>query len=76
MVMDRTTIGRAVRPLERDKLVAIGAGEDERTRVVTLTAAGKAKAKSAIARWREAQKEFEAAYGRLMPRSCEQTSPG
>ena len=28
MVMDRTTLGRAVQPLERDKLLAIAADED------------------------------------------------
>src|ERR1700736_2974753 len=31
MVMDRTTMTRAVQPLARDKLVAIAPGEDERT---------------------------------------------
>src|SRR5437870_3246305 len=31
MVMDRTTMGRALRPLDRDKLVAIGPGRDGRT---------------------------------------------
>jgi DNA-binding MarR family transcriptional regulator len=63
IVLDRTAMGRALRPLERDKLVKIDTGRDERTRVVALTAAGKAKAKSATARWREAQKQFEAVYG-------------
>jgi DNA-binding MarR family transcriptional regulator len=63
IVLDRTAMGRALRPLERDNLIAIEPGQDERTRVVTLTPAGKKKAKSAIARWREAQKAFEAAYG-------------
>jgi DNA-binding MarR family transcriptional regulator len=63
IVLDRTATGRALRPLERDKLVVIAPGGDERTRVATLTPAGKAKAKSAIARWRVAQKAFEAAYG-------------
>src|SRR5689334_22764000 len=37
IVMDRTAMGRALRPLERDGLIAIAAGRDERTRVVTLT---------------------------------------
>ena len=32
MVMDRTTLGRAIRPLERDRLLSIGAGDDGRTR--------------------------------------------
>jgi DNA-binding MarR family transcriptional regulator len=63
MVMDRTTLGRAVRPLERDKLLTIEAGEDGRVRRLKLTAAGLTKVKAAAAQWREAQKEFELAYG-------------
>ena len=63
MVMDRTTTTRAVRPLARDKLVAIAPGEDERTRMVRLTPAGEKRAKTAAAAWRAAQKEFEARYG-------------
>jgi len=63
MVMDRTTLGRAVRPLERDRLLAIGAGDDGRTRSLKLTPAGQARLKAAAAKWREAQKEFELAYG-------------
>jgi DNA-binding MarR family transcriptional regulator len=63
MVMDRTTLGRAVRPLQRDKLLTIGAGDDGRTRRLQLTAAGQAKVKAAAARWREAQKTFELAFG-------------
>jgi DNA-binding MarR family transcriptional regulator len=63
MVMDRTTTTRAVRPLARDKLVAIAPGEDERTRMVRITPAGEKRAKAAAARWREAQTEFEAGYG-------------
>jgi DNA-binding MarR family transcriptional regulator len=63
MVMDRTTTTRAVRPLARDKLVAIAPGEDERTRMVRITPAGEKRAKAAAARWRAAQKEFEAGYG-------------
>jgi DNA-binding MarR family transcriptional regulator len=63
MVMDRTTLGRAVRPLERDRLLSIGAGDDGRTRSLRLTAAGEARLKAAAVKWRAAQKEFEAAYG-------------
>ena len=63
MVMDRTTLTRAVRPLARDKLVAIAPGEDERTRMVRITPAGEKRARAAAARWREAQKAFEAGYG-------------
>ncbi len=63
MVMDRTTTTRALRPLARDKLVAIAPGEDERTRMVRLTPAGEKRAKVAAAAWRAAQKEFDARYG-------------
>jgi DNA-binding MarR family transcriptional regulator len=63
MVMDRTTTTRAVQPLARDKLVAIAPGEDERTRMVRITPAGEKRTRAATARWREAQKEFEAGYG-------------
>src|SRR5215467_13212697 len=63
MVMDRTTLGRAIRPLQRDRLLTIGAGEDGRTRSLRLTAKGEARLKAAAPKWREAQKEFETAFG-------------
>jgi DNA-binding MarR family transcriptional regulator len=63
MVMDRTTLGRAVRPLERDNLLTIGAGDDGRTRRLKLTPAGQARLKTAMVKWREAQKEFELSFG-------------
>ncbi len=63
MVMERTALGRALHPLERDRLVAVGAGSDARTRNVSLTPHGQAKLKSAMVIWRRAQKEFESAYG-------------
>jgi DNA-binding MarR family transcriptional regulator len=64
MAMDRTTLGRAIRPLQREKLLAVGAdADDKRARVIKLTVAGETRLKAASARWKEAQKEFEAAYG-------------
>jgi DNA-binding MarR family transcriptional regulator len=63
MVMDRTTLGRAIRPLERDKLLTIRAGEDGRTRSLRLTASGEARLKAAAAKWREAQRKFEMTFG-------------
>ena len=63
MVMDRTALGRAIGPLERDRLLTVAAGSDARTRNVALTAAGEARLKAAAVRWRRAQKEFESAYG-------------
>jgi DNA-binding MarR family transcriptional regulator len=63
MVMDRTTLGRAVRPLQRDKLLTIGAGDDGRTRRLKLTTTGQAKLKAAAMQWRDAQKKFEITFG-------------
>jgi DNA-binding MarR family transcriptional regulator len=67
MVMDRTTTGRAIRPLARDKLVAVDvggdAGGDARVRLVRLTPAGAKRLKAATAGWRAAQSEFEKTYG-------------
>jgi DNA-binding MarR family transcriptional regulator len=63
MVMDRTTTGRAIQPLEREKLVAIEAGSDARTKLVRLTSAGAKRFKAAATCWRAAQREFERAYG-------------
>ena len=63
MVMDRTTLGRAIRPLQRDRLLTIGAGEDGRTRSLRLTATGEARLKAASPKWREAQKKFEMTFG-------------
>lgn len=63
MVMDRTALGRALHPLERERLVSIGAGADGRTRSVDLTAAGEAKLRAASPLWRKAQSEFEDRFG-------------
>lgn len=65
MVMDRTTLGRNVLPLERDGLVAIAPGKtDRRSREVRLTEAGAARLRTALKGWAEAQAQFETAFGR------------
>jgi DNA-binding MarR family transcriptional regulator len=63
LVIERTALGRAIGPLERDGLLTVGAGPDARTRSVGLTAKGEARLKEAAVHWRQAQKEFESAYG-------------
>jgi DNA-binding MarR family transcriptional regulator len=64
MVMDRTTLGRAIQPLQRDRLLAVGSADDDgRKRVLRLTPAGEARLKVAAVKWREAQREFETAFG-------------
>jgi DNA-binding MarR family transcriptional regulator len=66
LVMDRTTLLRAVKPLQRDGLVAAKRGEgdgDPRQVSFSLTSAGRNKLKAAMARWMSAQQEFEAQVG-------------
>jgi len=63
LVMDRTTLGRGIRPLERDRLIEIGSGPDGRTKSLKLTSAGRKKLAHALPLWQEAQTEFEASFG-------------
>jgi DNA-binding MarR family transcriptional regulator len=58
MVMDRTSVTRALVPLERDGLVRSDAGSDKRTRMVFLTKKGAKLLAGARPRWDEAQKTF------------------
>jgi DNA-binding MarR family transcriptional regulator len=64
MVMDRTTLTRNLKPLERDGLVATRVDpKDRRGRLVTVTPAGRARLDQAVAAWGEAQTAFEHGYG-------------
>ncbi len=64
LVMDRTTLGRNILPLERDGLLRIRQNAaDARSRDLELTAKGAKQLRAARARWLEAQKHFDAAFG-------------
>lgn len=64
MVMDRTTLLRALRPLQRDGLVASDAStSDHRFLSLVLTDAGHARLEAAKNHWRAAQNEFEQRFG-------------
>jgi DNA-binding MarR family transcriptional regulator len=64
MVMDRTTLGRNILPLERDGLVAIGQGSrDRRSKELRVTAAGEARFREGTKGWVQAQHQFEKAFG-------------
>jgi DNA-binding MarR family transcriptional regulator len=58
MVMDQTSITRALAPLERDRLIRSRAGSDKRTRIVSLTRKGAKLIATAKPHWDEAQKTF------------------
>lgn len=64
LVMDRTTVGRNILPLQRDGLIAIGPGQsDRRSKELSLTRLGAARQRAASNAWREAQAQFEKAFG-------------
>ncbi len=64
LVMDRTTLLRAMKPLQReDFLKSTTSREDPRQLVFALSPAGERKLKQALPLWNEAQEEFEAQVG-------------
>jgi DNA-binding MarR family transcriptional regulator len=64
MVMDRTTLGRNIRPLQRDGLIRIEpAASDRRIKELNLSAAGEQRLEAAMAGWSAAQAQFESAFG-------------
>jgi DNA-binding MarR family transcriptional regulator len=64
LVMDRTTLGRNILPLQRDGLIAVAPGSTDRRRhELHITAAGTARHRAALEHWAEAQKRFSAVFG-------------
>lgn len=65
LVMDRTTLGRNIRPLQRGGLVTSVVGKtDRRSRQLQLTPRGRARIGQARKGWTKAQAGFEAAFGK------------
>jgi DNA-binding MarR family transcriptional regulator len=63
MELDRSTVGRNVRVLEKMGLVALGRGEDQREATVALTEAGQKVLAEGAPLWDAAQKAFEDKLG-------------
>ncbi len=57
--LDRSTLGRNLKVLQRDGWVGLNAGADERTRVVALTSAGRLAVDVALPLWERIQTEIE-----------------
>ena len=55
MVMDRTSITRALAPMERDGLIHSRSGADKRIRIVSVTNKGRKLVDDAEPKWRQAQ---------------------
>ena len=64
LVMDRTTLTRNLKPLEKQGLLHVTLGKnDRREREVTLTGSGQAILEKALPLWRDVQKKFEKKLG-------------
>ena len=64
MVMDRTTLGRNILPLERDDLIAVEqSSRDRRSKELRVTEAGEARFRAGMIGWVQAQRKFETAFG-------------
>lgn len=56
-LMDRTTLSRNIKPLEKMRLIEIEPGEDKREREIQITEEGINKLRGAFPLWKEAQKQ-------------------
>ena len=63
IVMDRTTLARNLKPLERKGLIAITPGTDRRVRLARLTSKGQSVLSQALPLWQAAQAEFSQKLG-------------
>jgi DNA-binding MarR family transcriptional regulator len=65
LVMDRSTLGHLLRPLEERGLMKLEVSEqDRRSRMVALTPAGKIAVAKARRHWAAAQRRFESTFGK------------
>jgi len=64
LVMDRTTLGRNILPLQRDGLIEVArSGSDRRRHELRLTESGVARYAAAVECWSAAQLRFGAVFG-------------
>ena len=72
MVMDRTTLGRNILPLERDGLVAVEQGSrDRRSKELRVTAAGEARFRAGMKGWVQRSGSLRRRSERTAPPTCE-----
>ena len=64
LAMDRTTLTRNLRPMERAGWIEIGPGADRRSRAVRITAAGRRVFDAAFPLWQAAERGFRRGLGR------------
>jgi DNA-binding MarR family transcriptional regulator len=71
--LDRSTLGRNLRPLIKAGLVVMEGGADRRAHTLALTDAGRATLEKAIPLWREAQRHVSEKLGRDKVRALRAT---
>lgn len=63
LVMDRTTLTRNLKPLEKKSYLAISSGDDKRRKIISITDEGKDLLTEALPLWTEAQEQVKDRFG-------------
>src|SRR5216683_869458 len=64
LVMDRTTLGRNILPLQRERLIDVVKGRaDRRSKELRVSEAGAERLNAALKGWVQAQTQFEEVFG-------------
>jgi DNA-binding MarR family transcriptional regulator len=69
LAMDRTTLTRNLGPLQKQGLVNISPGDDQRVRIVAMTEEGNQMYQQAIPLWSSVQNEIENKMGKQLAKS-------
>ncbi len=75
LVLDRTSLYRAVRPLARRGVLRVAAGGTGRERLAALTAAGRRLIERSLPAWEDTQRRFVEALGVRTWRALSSTLP-
>ena len=70
--LDRSTVGRNAKVLERMELIAIGHGEDQREAVLTISTKGSEILDKGAPLWDSVQEDIEARLGREKARQLQE----
>jgi DNA-binding MarR family transcriptional regulator len=74
LLLNRTTLNRNLKPLERQGLIRTSPGEDHRTRILQLTREGRSILQQALPLWLEAQSGVVETLGIRIQRLSEDLS--
>jgi len=74
LLLNRTTLNRNLKPLERQGLIRTKPGEDQRTRILQLTQEGRSILQQALPLWLEAQSGVVETLGMRIQRLSEDLS--